>query len=101
VCSLLAHYGIDDLFDADLVLDKDTGVRKSAHIEHLHRARGVAFSRITFVDDKVSHLDEVARLGVRCGLASWGFNGEREISQARARGHLVCTLETLESQLFD
>jgi hypothetical protein len=53
-----------------------------------------------FVDDKVNHLDDVSRLGVRCGLATWGFNGPREEALARAAGHLVCTLDDAEEQLF-
>jgi hypothetical protein len=55
---------------------------------------------MTFVDDKVNHLDAVAALGVRCGLASWGYNGEREVALARARGYLVLGLEDAEAQLF-
>ena len=100
VGDLLRHYGIDDLFAPDRILDKETGVRKSAHFEHLHSALGVAYPRIAFVDDKVNHLDDVTRLGVRCGLAAWGYNGAREITHARARGHLVLTLADFEAQLF-
>jgi hypothetical protein len=42
----------------------------------------------------------VAGLGVRCALAAWGYNGEREIELARQRGYRVCTLENAEQQLF-
>jgi phosphoglycolate phosphatase-like HAD superfamily hydrolase len=100
VGNLLRHYGIDDLFAPDLVLDKETGVRKSAHLEHLHSALGVAYPRIAFIDDKVNHLDDVTHLGVRCGLAAWGYNGPREITHARERGHLVLNLADFEAQLF-
>jgi hypothetical protein len=37
---------------------------------------------------------------VRCALAAWGFNGERERQQAAERGYLVCTLENAERRLF-
>ena len=100
VGALLTLYGIDALFDAERILDKETGVGKSAHMEHLRRHFGVDFPDITFVDDKVNHLDGVAPLGVRCGLAAWGYNGEREVQQARKRGYLVCQLEDVEAQLF-
>jgi hypothetical protein len=43
----------------------------------------------------------VAGLGVRCALAAWGYNGPREHRLARAHGHLVCTLERVEAQLFE
>lgn len=97
---LLAAYGIADLFDPALVLDKETGVSKRAHHEHLARVTGIGWPEMTFVDDKVNHLDDVAGLGVRCALAAWGYNGPREQRLARAHGHLVCTLDGVETALF-
>lgn len=97
---LLAAYGIADLFEPDLVLDKQVGVTKVAHHEHLARVTGIAFEEMTFVDDKVNHLDAVAQLGVRCALAAWGYNGARERRLARAHGHLVCALDEVDARLF-
>ena len=65
-----------------------------------HRSTGAAYPEITFIDDKVSHLDAVAHLGVACGLATWGYNGEREIALARQRGYLVLGLDDVEAQIF-
>jgi len=100
VRALLRAYGLDDLFDARRLLDKETGVSKTAHLERLHAEQGVPYGEMVFVDDKVNHLDRVAALGVRCALAAWGYNGEREIALARDHGHLVCRLESFEAQLF-
>jgi phosphoglycolate phosphatase-like HAD superfamily hydrolase len=100
VDALMRDYGIDALFPADLVLDKDTGVHKDAHLRRLHGTLGVAYAEMIFVDDKVNHLDRAAGLGVGCALAAWGYNGEREIELARRRGYRVCTLENAEEQLF-
>ena len=97
---LLAHYGIADLFPPELVVDKEAGVTKDAHLRHLAAVRGLDLAEITFVDDKVNHLDTAAPLGVRCALAAWGYNGPREHRLARARGYLVCTLDDFETQLF-
>jgi len=97
---LLRAYGVDELFPEDCVLDKEAGVSKSAHLVHLQQKFGCRFDAMTFVDDKVTHLDDVARLGVRCALAGWGFNAERERALARAAGHLVCDLGDVEAQLF-
>ena len=55
---------------------------------------------MTFVDDKANHLEDVATLGVRCCLAAWGYNGPREHALARSRGHLVCSLDDVEAELF-
>jgi phosphoglycolate phosphatase-like HAD superfamily hydrolase len=97
---LLRDYGIEDLFPEDRVLDKETGVHKDSHLRQLHRAFGVGYAEMMFIDDKVNHLETVAELGVRCALASWGYNGAREVERARERGYLICTLEGVESQLF-
>jgi phosphoglycolate phosphatase-like HAD superfamily hydrolase len=100
VHALLSRYGIADLFPAERVLDKQTGRTKTAHLELLRARTGVPFGEITFVDDKVNHLDRAAALGVRCALAAWGYNGPRELALARARGHLVCRLEDVEQKLY-
>jgi phosphoglycolate phosphatase-like HAD superfamily hydrolase len=97
---LLAVYGVDDLFSEGRILDKETGVSKAAHLEHLHRSVGVAYPEMTFVDDKLNHLEAVASLGVRCVLAAWGYNGPREHAAARESGFLVCNLDDVEGTLF-
>jgi phosphoglycolate phosphatase-like HAD superfamily hydrolase len=100
VDALMRDYGIEALFPRERVLDKETGVHKDAHLQQLHETVGVAYDEMVFVDDKVNHLDRVAGLGVRCALAAWGYNGEREVELARQRGYRVCTLENAEEQLF-
>lgn len=97
---LLAHYGVADLFAPELIVDKEAGVTKDMHLQRLAALRGLDFAEITFVDDKVNHLDAVAPLGVRCALAAWGYNGPREHRLACDHGHLLCTLDDVEAQLF-
>lgn len=100
VRALLASYGVQDLFPPELILDKEAGVHKTSHLEHLHRLLDLPYPHFTFVDDKVNHLDAVSRLGVRCALAAWGYNGPRERALARTHGHLVCRLDDVEGLLF-
>jgi phosphoglycolate phosphatase-like HAD superfamily hydrolase len=88
VRTLLRDYGIESLFREDLVLDKETGVTKRSHLEHLQQSLAVPFDAIT------------SGLGVRCGLAAWGYNGKREWEGALRAGHLVLHLHDLETQLF-
>jgi len=97
---LLAAYAIDDLFEPQLVLDKDTGTSKRAHLEALRARTGADFGDITFVDDKLNHLEDVAPLGVRCALAAWGYNAERERARASALGFAVCDLADADRILF-
>ena len=97
---LLEDHGLGDLFPDERLMDKETGRSKAAHLQHLQAALGIPFPELTFVDDKVNHLDAVATLGVRCVLAGWGYNGTREHELARQRGYTVCPLDAAEGQLF-
>jgi HAD superfamily hydrolase (TIGR01509 family) len=98
---MLEEHGLADLLPESRVLDKETGRSKAAHLRHVQKLLGLPFSSLTFVDDKVNHLDAVAPLGVRCVLAAWGYNGPREHALARQRGFAVSTLEDAERLLFD
>jgi len=100
VRKLLAAYGVADLFEGGFVLDKDAGEKKREHVTKLAALAGCAPAEVTFVDDKLNHLEDVATLGARCVLAAWGYNGQREWSSAAARGFLVCGLADFEAQVF-
>lgn len=97
---LLAAHALTALFPPELILDREAGPDKRAHLAALVERLELPAAELTFVDDKVTHLDSVAPLGVRCALAAWGYNGVREHSLARSRGYLVCTLEDVEPALF-
>jgi phosphoglycolate phosphatase-like HAD superfamily hydrolase len=97
---LLDHLGVGDLFAEELILDKETGVSKTAHLTVLRDRLGFEFGDITFVDDKVNHLDAVAPLGVRPVLAAWGFNTPREHELAAAKGYAVANIDNAERVLF-
>ncbi len=100
VGALLRDYGVAELFREELVLDKETGESKVAHLEYLQRELELPFPEMTFIDDKVNHLDCVAPLGVRCALAVWGYNASREHALARRDGYLLCSLADVDAQLF-
>jgi phosphoglycolate phosphatase-like HAD superfamily hydrolase len=100
VRELLARHDAGDLFEPERILDKEAGRSKRAHLERLADQLDLPFAAITFVDDKVNHLEDVASLGVRCALAAWGYNSEREHIEARSAGFPVCTLAEAEPLLF-
>ncbi|MEJ2190100.1 MAG: HAD family hydrolase [Acidobacteriota bacterium] len=97
---LLAALDMKDLFDGELIFDKETGIHKTRHLGALHHRLEVDFTDITFVDDKVNHLQRAAGLGVRPVLAGWGFNTDREHSLAARLGYAVADLNTVEAVLF-
>ena len=90
---LLDRYGIGTVFADDQILDKDTGVSKTVHLRRIHTTHNLPLAEITFVDDKVNHLEAVAPLGVTCVLADWGFNSDREQQRARQLGFEVLSLD--------
>ncbi len=100
VALLLERYGIGELFGEGFIHDKETGVSKRAHIEAIAARAGCAVSEVTFIDDKVNHLIDVAEIGAHCLLAGWGYNGEREFAVAREAGFQVLSLADLDRQLF-
>ncbi len=97
---LLSELGLEAAFEPRLILDKTTGVEKTVHLRELQRRTGAPFEHITFIDDKLNHLETVAGLGVRGVLAGWGFNTERERTKARGLGFDVAQLNTLDQTLF-
>jgi phosphoglycolate phosphatase-like HAD superfamily hydrolase len=97
---LLEALGYDEVFEASLILDKETGVAKTHHLAALRERTGIAYRDITFVDDKLNHLVRVAELGVRPVLAGWGFNTGREHARALELGFEVAELESAEAVLF-
>jgi phosphoglycolate phosphatase-like HAD superfamily hydrolase len=97
---LLERYGIADLFPRDRILDKQTGRTKDRHLSRLRELLDLSCREMTFIDDKVNHLDSVAPLGVRCALAAWGHNGRREHELACRRGYVLCALDDLEGKIF-
>lgn len=101
VKQLVKFFGINHLFRDELILDKETGIDKTLHIEELSRRLACEPSEITFVDDKLNHLFKTAPLGVRGVLAAWGHNTPREHIEAREAGFAVATLDTAELVLFD
>ncbi len=97
---LLCAYGIEQLFARDCIVDKEQGRSKRAHLRTLSERLGIPFRQITFVDDKLNHLEDVSGLGARCVLAGWGYNGERERRGALERGFVVSDLVSAEADLF-
>jgi phosphoglycolate phosphatase-like HAD superfamily hydrolase len=97
---LLEHYGVADLFPDGMVMDKETGRSKCAHLAAIQARLGLAWGEITFVDDRVNHLQQVAGLGVRPVLAAWGHNTSREHALARDLGYPVAAIGDAEAVIF-
>jgi phosphoglycolate phosphatase-like HAD superfamily hydrolase len=98
---LLDNLAVAAIIPRRLRLDKEAGLHKTSHLSVLADRLQVPFREITFVDDKVNHLERVAPLGVRPVLAGWGLNTPREHARAAALGFPVARLDALDSVLLD
>ena len=87
VGALLARYGVAELFPAERILDKESGAHKAAHLRLLAERLACPLPELTFVDDKVNHLESVAPLGVSCALAAWGYIGVGDTRTAPESGY--------------
>jgi len=97
---LLEAWELDRVIPPEMIYDKETGVRKTAHLQRLCQDHGVRPEAVTFVDDKINHLVATAHLGVRGVLAGWGHNTVREHSEARRLGFPIASVETAAELLF-
>ncbi len=95
VIILLDRYGLSECFQSENIFDKDRSRSKRDHMIRLREKQQVGFSRIHFIDDKVSHLLAVRDLGVHNYLACWGFNSEREVRIALKEGFTPIQLKDL------
>ena len=100
VSHFVSRYQFEDLLPSAHIFDKEAGRDKRAHLRAVREEFGVEFSDISFIDDKLNHLIPVRELGVRCFLASWGYNGPREHILAQKCGIFVCGLDQLDSMVF-
>lgn len=92
---LLEEYDLVQAFPYEYIFDKEAGASKRNHLTQIHKKFEVPFNAIHFIDDKVSHLQSVADLGVHCYLATWGFNKDREHQLARDLGFTLLTQDSL------
>lgn len=91
----LKAFRIKSLFRTEMILDKDSAPSKREAIIALQKKTGIPYTAMHFIDDKVNHLMSVQDLGVRCYLAAWGFNGERERQAAASSGIALLHLNDL------
>ena len=97
VRALLESYGMSALFGEGHVLDKSMGGSKRAHLAALREIFNCTYGEMTFIDDKVAHLIDCARLGVRLCMAGWGYNSTQEEELAASHNIAVLRIEDLQS----
>lgn len=71
------------------VADSTMGIDKAKQIAFLKDKYKADYNGIFFVDDQVSHFPSLMKLGVRCFLATWGYNNKGQKEYARKIGAVL------------
>lgn len=82
---LLTHYEIEIPRRKRWTAER-IGGSKAAALGEIVRSEGIEPHDAVFVDDHVGHLKDVAAVGFRCCLASWGFCDPTAVEEAVAAG---------------
>jgi len=69
---LLIHAGI--YIPQERVFGKEHGPDKSVHLKEISRHSERGLDDLLFIDDNFKNFDGISELGVRCYLATWGYN---------------------------
>ena len=72
VMQLLNHYGLEIL--EQNLFDGSIGKNKLVHLQMIIEKCKAPPSEITFIDDSMVHLSEVAETGIKLCFASWGYS---------------------------
>ncbi|MCH8003112.1 MAG: hypothetical protein IH934_00635 [Nanoarchaeota archaeon] len=78
----LDEYGIKP----KIITDSTLSSNKIEHLEYIKNKLKADFDQIYFVDDQVKHFPKLMALGVKCYLATWGYNNEQQIKEAKEHG---------------
>ncbi len=84
VLGIFNYYKIK--FNSNNILDNGTSLDKKDHIKIIKKRKNVASNKIYFVDDQVSILLEMKKLGLNCFLAKWGYNNQEQRRKAERNG---------------
>ncbi|MDP6360776.1 MAG: HAD hydrolase-like protein [Planctomycetota bacterium] len=84
---ILYHNGIE--IPEPQLLGKDKvkkTIAKNSQMEAVASAAGIELPQILFLDDQVSHLTAAKNIGVRCFIATWGYNTDEQVEEAAQSG---------------
>jgi len=68
---------------------KESGLSKAETARRICKNNKCKPVNAWFIDDNIAYLEEVSRMGVKCGLAHWGYSGEDAVRLARSRNYFI------------
>jgi len=69
-----------------IITDPTISVDKKKQLEYTKNELKVNYDDIHFVDDQVKHFPKLIPLGIKCYIATWGYNNEEQQQEARTQG---------------
>ena len=84
IVKVLSHYKVD--FNERNVFDSTVSLDKKEHIIAIKDIKKSSYEDISFIDEQVSHFPNLLKLGVKCFLATWGYNNEEQRKEAEKMG---------------
>lgn len=81
------------------VFGKEFSLRKDQQIAAIAQRFEVAPEQVSFLDDVLENLEQVAPTGARVALASWGYTTEESCAAAQRFGFEVLRISDLEAWL--
>ena len=84
---------------AKIITDSTLSSNKIKHLEYIKNKLKVNFDEIYFVDDQVKHFSRLLKLGVKCYLATWGYNNEPQRQEAKKLGVVLLTEDNFYEKL--
>ncbi|MBI4170262.1 MAG: NUDIX domain-containing protein [Candidatus Aenigmarchaeota archaeon] len=85
--------------DENNILDHSLSLDKKNHIEIIQEREHVAVRNILFIDDSMDHLENTAKIGAQCALASWGYVLPEDIKKAKKLGMMILDKDNLNQFL--
>jgi len=85
----------------DLILDKTYGIDKTKKIKIIKDRYNINFEDIHFLDDQVSFFKPLIQLGVKCFLATWGYNNKEQQEEAKKLGVELISLDDFYEKIIN
>lgn len=99
IMTLLKGIGLE--ISPDRILDKDTSLDKLEKLNMLIKKYNITPQDILFIDDILSHLLKVKPSGVKCYLATWGYNNEKQQKEAEKAGITLLTQDNFYEKISE
>ena len=84
IATIMKRFGIS--IEKNNIFSKEISENKAELVKMVSEKFSVNPNEIFFIDDQPKHLELTKELGTRTALAGWGYNNDRQKSEARQLG---------------